>query len=838
MASRSIYRLGALALAVVCLAGWIALLGAPSAAVGASPAPAPHTRALASGRPAEAVAYAGPAVVRVLTYYYGTTSNSGPIPVPVACAGAGALVGTTPSNSFNYVVTATSVVNPQTPCQGVQAAFQQLNGVASQSWGLERIVVTLGAAYTGTAAQHLGAITYTVDPSVIVTTGGPFSPKLVTLPLTPASGAPSHDLPVLTPPQPSDPPAGTDQTVVDLGTADGQLIARDALTTSEISDTLTPVTFAAAQLNQEIVPAATKPPTPTPQYATVVGGTPLPVHTPATGGQPTTTASVYADAVSAGAPVINDNGALVGMVIVSGNTHVITPLAQVVQGIGAVSGKRGPLMTGWSQGLTSFYASPADFAGATTAFTTLTTSDPDFAGVGAYLTAAEHKTTAVAGSVPSPVPTTTATSPGSGFLSRYGSLLIVGVVGVLVLLLLLAVAYLFLRRRGDRPGPGGRPMGSAPPSRPVRGPGGAPSGPAADVAFARPAAPSRPAPSAWSSPVGSPPVGSPPVGSPLAGGPVSSRPMGAPAPGSVPLGATIENAQTERMPAAASVGAVTIGRGANLVPQASGLTDPGRKRAGGPNQDNILAITGMRLMNGRPQSYGLFIVTDGMGGHTHGNDASRLTIEIVSGHVVPALTSGQPLDGDALTTLLREGITHANAELRNLNLNKGGDMGTTITAALVVGDVAHVANCGDSRTYLLNPESGLSRITTDHSVVASLASAGVIQPDDVYTHPRRNQIYRSLGGQHEDSAVDFFHVPLQAGDRLLLCSDGLWEMIRDPEIDNILRTNADPRQATQVLVREANNNGGEDNISVIVVRMLDDPTAHPAQPGMRVVAGP
>jgi len=144
-------------------------------------------------------------------------------------------------------------------------------------------------------------------------------------------------------------------------------------------------------------------------------------------------------------------------------------------------------------------------------------------------------------------------------------------------------------------------------------------------------------------------------------------------------------------------------------------------------------------------------------------------------------------------------------------------MGTTITAAVIIADTAYIANVGDSRTYLFS-DKGLKKLTEDHSLIARLIAIGIAKPEEIYTHPRKSEIYRSLGND-PDIEVDTFVQRLKPGDCLMLCSDGLWEMVRDEQLAEILRTESHPQAACEKLIQAANENGGEDNIAVIIVKL-------------------
>ncbi|HTI13116.1 MAG TPA: protein phosphatase 2C domain-containing protein [Dictyobacter sp.] len=264
--------------------------------------------------------------------------------------------------------------------------------------------------------------------------------------------------------------------------------------------------------------------------------------------------------------------------------------------------------------------------------------------------------------------------------------------------------------------------------------------------------------------------------------------------------------------------------GVHLV--ASSSSDAGDLRRGDPNEDSTLVLLQERVHESISTSVGLFVVADGMGGHANGQGASRLTISTIAERVMRELIfppfeaekAGNDVpqfEQEQIKSLLQEAVEEANTALCQVNQRDRSDMGSTLTGFMIVGDHAYIFNVGDSRTYMLREEK-LYQLTNDHSLVGQLVAGGLIEPEDVYTHPQRNQIFRSIGDK-QNVQVDLFIQQIHPGDILLSCSDGLWEMVRDPQITDILNQAPDPQTACAHFIEAANQNGGEDNVSAVVV---------------------
>ncbi len=256
----------------------------------------------------------------------------------------------------------------------------------------------------------------------------------------------------------------------------------------------------------------------------------------------------------------------------------------------------------------------------------------------------------------------------------------------------------------------------------------------------------------------------------------------------------------------------------------AGMSNVGLTRAGDINEDSFATLALNLAHDSRQQPLALAIVADGLGGHASGQEASRLAARIFIEHLTHDLIlpfilpmGGSLPPAEAVEPALRDAVNAANAAIYEANVQGAADMGSTLVAVVIAGDQAWIANVGDSRAYALD-ESGLRRITSDHSLVEQLIVSGMIQPEERYTHTQRNRIFRSLGGDPTVEA-DIFTQKLTPGMCLLLCSDGLWEMTRDPEMERIMRETHDTRAACEALVASANDNGGEDNITAVVLRV-------------------
>ena len=234
------------------------------------------------------------------------------------------------------------------------------------------------------------------------------------------------------------------------------------------------------------------------------------------------------------------------------------------------------------------------------------------------------------------------------------------------------------------------------------------------------------------------------------------------------------------------------------------------------NEDGLLVLLLDQVQESVSQPMGLFVVADGMGGHSAGEVATRLTLDAVRQKAVAELLApnGQP---PAYDQWLGDATSAANTVVYEHRRQARTDMGNTLVMALVVGSTAYISNVGDSRAYLID-EQGIKQLTTDHSLVERLVATGKITAAEAATHPKRNIIYRTIGDKSRVE-VDLFTQPLRQGDRLLLCSDGLNGMISDQLIFDTVRTSLSPQEACDRLVQAANEAGGADNITVILVQL-------------------
>lgn len=250
---------------------------------------------------------------------------------------------------------------------------------------------------------------------------------------------------------------------------------------------------------------------------------------------------------------------------------------------------------------------------------------------------------------------------------------------------------------------------------------------------------------------------------------------------------------------------------------AAALRDIGQVRE--VNQDHVFTLTSSLPREGNDIHMGLFIVADGMGGHDSGEIASRMAVSAVTRTIlgdlmIPALDEdmSQPLQ-----PLIISAVEAANRSIWEYAQSINSDMGTTCTVALLLGHGLYIGHVGDTRAYVIGPD-GIRQITDDHSAVGRLIQLGQLDPAEARDHPLRSHIYRTVG-QNLDLQVDFAYEQTGSATHLLICSDGLWGLVDETAMQEVLAQAVWPHEACRELIDRANQAGGDDNISVVIVTL-------------------
>jgi serine/threonine protein phosphatase PrpC len=251
-------------------------------------------------------------------------------------------------------------------------------------------------------------------------------------------------------------------------------------------------------------------------------------------------------------------------------------------------------------------------------------------------------------------------------------------------------------------------------------------------------------------------------------------------------------------------------------------SDVGKQRK--LDEDSIIIVRTDAVYESEKIQRALLVLADGMGGHNAGEIASFLAAKRVAEEMTRVILKKQQISDEKIEILLRESIRQANREIcdyaeRNPQ-HKG--MGATLTAAIILGINVHIGHIGDSRAYIFNKRE-IKQITKDHSLVQEMLDSGKITEEEARIHPQKNIITRSVG-LREDVAVDTFKECIFEEDFLLICCDGLTDVVSDEEIHAVVMHNDDPQKMCDILVQKANDKGGPDNISVIIAKSCESPS--------------
>jgi PPM family protein phosphatase len=238
------------------------------------------------------------------------------------------------------------------------------------------------------------------------------------------------------------------------------------------------------------------------------------------------------------------------------------------------------------------------------------------------------------------------------------------------------------------------------------------------------------------------------------------------------------------------------------------------------NEDTMFAMNAILADGEADLPFGIFIVADGMGGHLNGEIASGTAAKTLGEYLlthfyVPFMTGQPRSESESIHEVMENGVREAH---RSVVVNAPGG-GTTLTAAMIIGDQVTVSHVGDSRAYFMFSDGRTQVVTQDHSLVRRLQDLGQIDEKEASIHPQRNVLYRALG-QSEPFRPDINTHTLPAAGYLLICSDGLWGTVPDEEISEIVHSAPNPVIACHNLIEAANASGGPDNISAILVQYL------------------
>jgi serine/threonine protein phosphatase PrpC len=238
------------------------------------------------------------------------------------------------------------------------------------------------------------------------------------------------------------------------------------------------------------------------------------------------------------------------------------------------------------------------------------------------------------------------------------------------------------------------------------------------------------------------------------------------------------------------------------------------------NEDSLFSLSSYISEGSRETPFGIFVIADGMGGHLFGDVASNVAIKafcrnLLEKLILPMFNNEPQMPTESLQEIMEASVNAAQTAVQKYAPSGG----TTLTAALVLGEQVTIAHVGDSRAYFIYPDGRTQKLTYDHSLVHRLVELGQIEEKDAKTHPQRNVLYRAIG-QAEPYKPDIATFQLPHPGKILLCSDGLWNVVSDEEIFKIIISSHSVTDACNDLVNAANSAGGPDNISVILVDIL------------------